>query len=136
MMPALRGVNLKIRVSNHQNKVSWRILQRIERFSQSLRLRNLGLLVEFSREFNNKYSSEIVQEPSIESVSSLTRYYWQQYEGKTRNLCRFYVSFMSVYETNSNQYHIENKVFTLMSMSDVSIFQKLTIVFIFCHQLG
>ncbi len=39
-------------------------------------------------------------------------------------ICQYYVGFMSVYETDINWYHIENKAFTLKSMSDVSIFQK------------
>jgi hypothetical protein len=37
-------------------------------------------------------------------------------------ICQYYVGFMSVYETDINLYHIENKAFTLKSMSDVSTF--------------
>ena len=70
-----------------------------------------------------------MQEPSIESVSSLARCYWQQYEGKTGNLCQYYVGFMSVYETDINLYYIENKVFTLKSMSDVSKFKNFILYF-------
>ena len=37
-------------------------------------------------------------------------------------ICQYYVGFMSVYEIDNNLYYIENKAFTLKSMSDVSIF--------------
>ena len=44
------------------------------------------------------------------------------YVGFMSVICQYYVGFMSVHETDINWYHIENKAFTLKSMSDVSIF--------------
>ena len=35
-------------------------------------------------------------------------------------LCQYYVGIMSVYQTKIQYYHIDNKVFTLQFMSDVS----------------
>lgn len=49
--------------------------------------------------------------------------------------CRFYVGFMSVFESKLKSYMIENMIFTEKCMSDVSKFAKiLTEVFSFINQ--
>ena len=124
-MPALRRADSRMKYSNLQNKVSYRILQRIEHLDQSLRLLNLGLMPQFSREFNNNYSVNKVREPSIQSASILMRNYWLKYDGFMLVKCQFHVRYMSVYQIINLEEFTDNQKFRLKTMSDVSRFQKI-----------
>ena len=124
-MPALRRADSRMKYSNLQNKVSYRILQRIEHLDQSLRLLNLGLMPQFSREFNNNYSVNKVREPSIQSASTLMRHYWLKYDGFMLVKCQFHVGYMSVYQIINLEEFTDNQKFRLKTMSDVSRFQKI-----------